>query len=187
MRFDCLAANMRACFAHFNPYLALLVVAGLGGGCKSPEQRKHDRTYTNLRFHLESSLDGTDRQEIVEMSGVKIVVAKAPFLDSASVERASVVDGVGDTYSIEVKFDRHGTLVLDSVTTSYRGRQLAIYAEFGSERPPASRWLGGLLIARRISDGRFEFTPRATREETEEIVLGLNNIAAKLHKPAKEW
>ena len=36
-------------------------------------------------------------------------------------------------------------------------------------------------VSKRISDGLFVFTPDASREEADEIVMGLNNVAKKMH------
>ena len=44
------------------------------------------------------------------------------------------------------------------------------------------RWLAAPVISHRISDGVLVFTPDATREEAEEIALGLNNVSKKVHR-----
>jgi hypothetical protein len=41
------------------------------------------------------------------------------------------------------------------------------------------------MIARRLTDGVLVFTPNATREEADEIALGLNNVAKKVKKQSK--
>ena len=41
------------------------------------------------------------------------------------------------------------------------------------------RWLAAPRINKRIADGVLVFTPDATREEAEQIALGLNNLAQK--------
>ena len=41
------------------------------------------------------------------------------------------------------------------------------------------------MIAQRIPDGYFTFTPDATRAEAQRIVRGLNNVAAKLGNAPK--
>jgi len=45
--------------------------------------------------------------------------------------------------------------------------------------------LAAPLIQRRISDGVLSFTPDATRADTDEIALGLNNEAVKHGKLEK--
>ena len=58
--------------------------------------------------------------------------------------------------------------------------EIAIFSQFGEEMKDY-RWLAAPVINRRISDGVLVFTPDATREEAEEIALGLNNVAKKVH------
>ena len=41
------------------------------------------------------------------------------------------------------------------------------------------RWLGAPRVTHRIKDGVLIFTPDTDREEAEQIVLGLNNLAEK--------
>ena len=85
---------------------------------------------------------------------------------------------------MRVQFDRHGTLVLDSVTASNRGRRIGIFTQYGIAKLEHSRWLAA-PYGSPITDGMLLFTPAATREESEEIVAGLNNVAKKiLHKRA---
>ena len=52
------------------------------------------------------------------------------------------------------------------------------------------RWIAALLITRRIADGLLTFTPDASREEADAMVLGWNNVEvttqAKSLLPADE-
>ena len=98
-----------------------------------------------------------------------------------AVVEPAVVDTRDGGFAIRVQYDRHGTLVLDSVTTQYRGRRIAIFSQYGSGKLERSRWLAA-PYGSPITDGVLLFTPSATREESEEIVLGLNNIAKKVAK-----
>ena len=81
-----------------------------------------------------------------------------------------------------IQFDKHGTLVLDNVTSSYKGSRIVVFSQFGS-----ARWLAAPRIMNRISDGVFTFTPDASREETERIARGLNNIANEMKKRSKYY
>ena len=73
-----------------------------------------------------------------------------------------------------------GTVLLEECTAANRGRRIAIFSQFG-EKIKDYRWLAAPVITRRISDGVLVFTPDATREEAEEIALGLNNVSKKVH------
>ena len=71
--------------------------------------------------------------------------------------------------------------VLDSVTNENHGRRVAIFTQYGVGKPELSRWLAA-PYGSPITDGVLLFTPLASREESDEIVLGLNNVAKRAHK-----
>ena len=172
-------------FPRFNTYLlALVSLAGLVG-CRTPEERARDKAVSALRLYLEANPDGTGHDETVEISGVSLVVSKSPFLDEGYLDTAAVVDTVGGGFAIQLQYGRHGTLVLDSVTAERRGSHCLVFAQFGSGQDRQARWLAAPLINRRITNGYLIFTPAATREEAEQIVLGLNNVIKKLKKSSR--
>lgn len=167
---------------NMNLWLVLLLVA-LTPGCgtfgrKGPQ----DKEASTLRLHLQVNADGTDRSNPVPVyraSPVKINVNKDWFLNEGDVTEAAVVNTLGG-FALMIQFNKHGTLLLDSATTRYRGQRLAIFSRFGE-----ARWLAAPLIERRISNGILSFTPDATREEAERIARGLNNVAREMAK--KSW
>ena len=103
-------------------------------------------------------------------------VIKDSFLDERDVVKAAVLDTVGG-FVIQINFDDHGRFVLDTVTSSNKGKRLAIMTEAADRR-----WLAAPVITGRIVNGTLSFTPDATREESLRIVRGLNNASAKLRK-----
>jgi preprotein translocase subunit SecD len=162
----------------FNLYLWLLLLLTLPA-CKSTEERKKSKEATTLRLHLETNADGSDRNSgvpIFRANPVMVNVDRAAFLQEGDIQIAEVVDVTGG-FAIRIQFNRHGSLVLENVTTSFKGRRYAIQAQFGD-----SRWLAAPVISRRIADGSIVFTPDATREEAERIVRGLNNVARAVQK-----
>ena len=80
--------------------------------------------------------------------------------------------------------ERRGKWLLEQKTTTNPGKHIAIFAEWG-KKLKESRWLAAPVIPRRISNGVLTFTPDATREEMEQLVLGLNNLAAKMSEQDK--
>ncbi len=104
-------------------------------------------------------------------------VDKSRFADTSNVESAKVVDTLGGGFAIQVKLDWEGAQLLDGVTTGHQGRHIVVFSDFGQKR-----WLAAPVISKRISDGVLTFTPDATREETERIVRGLNNVVKKEKK-----
>ncbi len=103
-------------------------------------------------------------------------VNRDPFLTEGDIDQARVVDVIGG-FSIEVRLNKHGALVLDMVSGGNKGRRIGIQSQFGE-----TRWLAAPMITRRMQDGLFVFTPDASREEAERIVRGLNNLVKKLKK-----
>ena len=108
----------------FNTYLFLLAVA-LSVGCKTTEERRRDKAITTFRLHLETSRGDTGSNAIIEIAGAQLYVNNAPFLDERSVTNAAVVETSDGGFAIRVKYDRHGTLILDTVSTENRGRRIA--------------------------------------------------------------
>lgn len=162
----------------FNIYL-LLLSALLSAGCHSPQERKQNRELSTLRLHLEVNPDGSDRSApvpIVRRNPTMLNVERAPFLDEGDVQQAVVVETI-EGFALKIQFDAHGKLVMDSISTSNKGRRMAVFSQFGD-----ARWLAAPQITQRIRDGVLVFTPDANREEAERIARGLNNVVAQLKR-----
>jgi len=160
----------------FNNYLAALLLLLVVAGCASSEEREQKKELTALRLFLEAEYDTGDKTEIVPIyrsAPVPIRIFRQPFLDSAYLTEAAVVNTMGG-FIIVLRFDFHGTLTLENISTAHRGSRVAVHAEFTE-----SRWLAAPQMGSRITDGILAFTPDATRTEAERIVRGLNNAAAK--------
>ncbi len=173
----------------FNTYLlaTLAVAATVVCGCQSTAKPESKKLLSVLRLHLGVSPDGTGGQKsipVYRQNPVNISVEKQPFLSEGNVVEAKVIDVVGG-FALWIKFDHPGAALLEEHTTANRGRRIAVFSQFG-EKIKNSRWLAAPVIGRRITDGVFTFTPDATREEAEEIALGLNNVARKVQK-WNEW
>lgn len=152
-------------------------------GCKSTEQRKKDKEASLLRFHLETNPNDTQRSapvQIFRKSPMLVNVMNSPFVSERDLMSAEVVDvGEDGGFAIKVVFDRHGALVLEQVTTSYKGQRIAVFASWTEPR-----WLAAPRITQRVADGIFVFTPDTTREEAERICNGLRNLIKKAKKRA---
>jgi len=169
-------------FARFNIYLCCAVGVLIFTGCQTAEKKekkKKDKEASTIELHLEVNTDGTSGNEPVSIGReglFQVNVDKTPFVDSANLVEAKVVDEAGG-FAIECKFDWTGSTLLESMTTSNLGKRIAVFSKFGKDR-----WLAAPVIKKRISDGVFRFTPDATREEAERIVRGLNNVTKKMKK-----
>jgi hypothetical protein len=166
-----------------NIYLALGLALAAVCGCKLLGGSNPKEMVSTFRLHLETSRDGTKATEFVPIFREKplmVNVEKEPFLTEANVAEATVIDVVGG-FALRVKFDRPGTALLEQYTTANRGKKIAVFSQFG-EKIKDNRWLAAPLIARRITDGVLTFTPDASRQECEEIALGLTHVAKKVQK-----
>jgi len=169
----------------FNLYLILAMIMGVAAvGCKSTDGQKK-KLLSTLRLHQETNPDLMGRSETVEVyraSPVGFTVDKAPFLSEANVKEAKVVDVTGG-FVLELQFDRQGGWLLEQYTGAGRGKHILVFSQFvnpGEEKINKGRWLAAPQVHTHVTDGRFSFTPDATREEAERIAQGLNNVAKKL-------
>ena len=86
------------------------------------------------------------------------------------------MDAIGG-FALQFQFNRHGTAVLESYTTSSKGKRMAIFCQFTD-----SRMLAAPMITKRKTTGIIRFTPDCTREEAEQIVKGLTNAIKEIKK-----
>jgi preprotein translocase subunit SecD len=177
---------MKVCARRFNVYFALAAVLVLLCGCKTDQQRERDqaaKVVGALRVHLEASPNdaGTTQTISVPRSDpVLVTIADEPILTEANLIAARVIDTPGAP-GIEVRFDEISASLLEQYSAANPGRHFAIFGQWG-EKLSDGRWLAAPLITHRISDGTLAFTPDCSREEANQLVLGLNNVAAKINK-----
>ena len=172
--------------ARFNTYLLALLALTLACGCQTAEKKRKKQIAT-LELHLEARSSGSERTteaKILRDQPITLTVEQIPFLTESYVKKAKVYDVEGG-FAIRIEFDQHGTWVLEASSTQNLGKHIALLSRFG-EKLKESRWLAAPIIMHRISDGVLVFTPDASREEADQIVLGLNNVAKKLKKDEKD-
>ena len=160
----------------FNSYLFVALLSLCAVGCAAIKKKE----VATLRLHQEVNPDARERSSpvpIYRASPMYVNVEKGPFLIEGHVSKASVIDALG-SFQILIQFNRTGTWLLEQYTTAHRGRRIAVFSQFGEE----ARWLAAPVTNKRISDGVLVFTPDASREEAERIVLGLNNVAEEAQK-----
>ena len=173
--------------SRINPWAAAFLAGAalaLGvSGCATGQERKQSKEWSTLRLYLEAESEDSAKTTVVPVYRKKPILVrifKEPILDEGHVVSASVVNVLGG-FAIRVQYDFHGTLRLEEASNYYRGRRLVIHSYF-----PEGRWLAAPTLSRPITDGVIVFTPDATREEAERIVLGLNNLARKLGSQPKK-
>jgi hypothetical protein len=161
-----------------NIYLICLLFLGLACGCQSGSEKNKKKELSTLRLFMETNPDGTERTiqvPVFRERPVLVTVQKGEFLNEGDILNAAVVETMGG-FAIKVQYNRHGTWMLENMTSAYSGSRIAIHSQFGE-----ARWLAAPLIKMPIRDGMLVFTPDASREEAERIVHGLNNVAAQLN------
>ena len=173
----------------FNLYLLLALVTIVAGGCRTHKDNQN-KVFASLRIHLEAGPQDTDREvqvPIYRAQPVQMLVQNEPFLTEAQVAWAKVVDVLGG-FDLQIQFDRQGIWLLQQYSANNRGRHFALYSEFSEKGKKAKdgRWLAAPAFSTLISTGLIQFTPDTTREEADQIALGLNNIARK-NQDAAKW
>jgi preprotein translocase subunit SecD len=171
---------MKVCGRQFNIYFALAAALALLCGCQTAKPPKDAGA---LRVHIETDTgagDTTRTISVLRSDPVQVMIAKEPVLTEANIVAAKVVDAPGG-FALEVQFDENGAWTLEQYSASNPGKHFAIFGQWG-EKLANGRWLAAPLITRRIAGGKLTFTPDASREETGQLVLGLNNTAAQIQK-----
>jgi preprotein translocase subunit SecD len=145
-----------------------LVTLALTGCALFPKDEK-----TTVRIHEQVDIalpqESLTRVEIPR-ANLKLAISPFPILTERDVLSADLYDTVGGK-AIFLRFDIHGTMVLDECTTRNRGRYLVTCI---NNRPVAA-W----LIDRRIFNGQLLIEGDFTDEEAKRVVDALNKMAKK--------
>jgi preprotein translocase subunit SecD len=168
-------ANMR----RFNLFLTLMALAMLCG-CQTD---KKDKEVSALRVHIEVNPDssGTSRAiSVVRSDPVLVTVAQEPILTEVNIVAARVFDTPGG-FAVEIRFDETASWILEQYSAANSGRHFVIFGQWG-DKLANGRWLAAPTITHRIGNGVLAFTADVSREEADRLVLGLNNVAKKIHK-----
>ena len=170
----------------FNLYLLAALVAVTACGCRTHKDARAKQLAT-LRVHLEAGAQDTGRSiqvPIYRAHPFQLQVQNEPFLTELQVASAKVVDVLGG-FDLQIQLNRQGTWLMQQYSANNRGRHFAIFTQFG-EKGRESRWLAAPEFSILISDGLIQFTPDTTRDEADEIAIGLNNTAKKNDKDT-QW
>jgi hypothetical protein len=178
---------MMARLIRFNIYFLLAISLTWLCGCQS-EGTKRKHMAATLRLHLEGSRFDKERVQsiyVLRDNPLELTVMKESFLTEADVTEARIVEANGG-FALSIHFDHRGQWLLEQYTAGNKGKRVVIESEFGPKME-TKRWLAAPVISRRIGDGVLTFTPDASREETDQIVLGLNNVAKKVQEKSSIW
>ncbi len=168
----------------FNIYLPVLMAVLMLLGCQSTETSKKKKLAL-LRVHIEATTPVPNRTRevsVLRLSPLQLHVEPTPFLTEEFVRNAQVIDTIGG-FALQVEFNRSGRHLLQQYTVGNQTRRLAIFSRFADPanvKNESDRWLAAPRISHAITNGMLVFTPDATREEADQIALGLRNVAGKL-------
>jgi preprotein translocase subunit SecD len=171
-------------FVRFNIYLSAVLALALATGCHGLHKNKKDKDQAVIELHQEAYADGASDSETVPIfreHPIYVNVDKEPFLDSADVVEAKMLEDMG-SFVIQLRFNWRGAQILSGVTTANRDKRIAVHCAFGKGKEKESRWLASPMITKPINNGILTFTPDCTRAEADIIVKGLNIEAADLKK-----
>jgi len=171
----------------FNIFLLLITALLALTGCQSPET-KRAKQIAILRVHLEANFGppGRDRQvSVLRTAPIKLTIERDPFLNERHVESAKLVEGPG-ALTLVVQLNKKGTWLLEQYVAANPQKRLVVYSQFGVEPDVKERWLAAPLPTRAPKDGILTFTPDASRDEAQQIVIGLNNFAGAPPAPEKQ-
>jgi hypothetical protein len=156
------------------------MAVGLLSACQTT---KRDELASALRVYIETVPDGISTNQtafVVRAHPMAFPVASVPVLTEASIVAVRTIDTQGG-FAIQVQFDEMGTYTLEHYSASNLGKHFVIFGQWG-KTVADSRWLAAPLITRRMGDGKLVFTPDASREEADRLVLGLNEAIKQIHK-----
>ena len=156
------------------------MTTGLFSACQIA---KHNELASALRVYVETNPDGVSTNQtvsVVRAHPMAFPVDSVPVLTEASIVAARTIDTQGGS-AIQVQFDEMGTYTLEHYSASNPGKHFVIFGQWG-KTVADSRWLAAPLITRRMGDGKLVFTPDASREEANRLVLGLNEAIKQIHK-----
>jgi preprotein translocase subunit SecD len=139
------------------------------------EQTAAMRVHIELAPERAGDVTVSQTVSVLRADPVEVTIDKQPILTEANIVAAKVID-TPESPAIEVRFDENGTWILEQYSASNPGRHFVIFGQWGKDLKDG-RWLAAPLITKRISDGILSFTPDMTRDEADQFVLGLNNLA----------
>lgn len=164
--------------SRFNIYLLLTVMLVALTGCQSAESKRKKQLAT-ARVYLEVAVPRAGQTmtvTVLRAAPMTLNVEKDPFLNESHVASAEVRETPGG-FLLAIRMNKRGTWLLEQYTATNPNRRMAIRCQWGVPPNVQDRFVAAPLISRRITDAVLAFTPDTTREEADEIVIGLNNYA----------
>jgi hypothetical protein len=147
------------------------LAAALLAGCSMLASFQKPPVDTTLRFYEQSAsaLPAENAQFVVlPHTDVRVAVNPFPTLTEKDVQSAEMYNTAGGK-AIFLRFDPHGLIVLDEMTTRTKGQYVVVMVD----NHPVSAW----LVDQRIINGQFLVEGEFTDEEAQKIVDDLNKLS----------
>lgn len=154
---------------------------------KATKPKKASERMAVIRFHIEVTDDGNAaKAEVIRSRPQSFPIDKAPFFDERDVVGAQIVETPDGGFILQIDGTEHGRNALEMTTASANGRHILIYGEWiDDSETSSSRWLAAPMIRSPIRNGVIRFSVDADREEAQQFVDGINNVAIKLKNQVK--
>ena len=153
--------KMALCFALAGTFFA---------GCALFHEKPAETT-VRLYEQADSALPAENHQTVeIPHTDLKLSISPFPTLTERDVQSAELYDTAGGK-AIFLRFDAHGTVLLDEMTTRLRGQYVAVLIN----NHPVSAW----LVDQRIINGQFLIEGDFTDEEAKKAVADLNELSKK--------
>lgn len=126
---------------------------------------------TRLWFHEETNpaVPAKHKREVtIPVSNLRVVVDPHPTLTERDVAEAEIVETAGGD-AVLVKFNAHGRMALDQLTTQGRGQYLVVFLN--------NRAIAAWQIDRRLSLGQFLIEADLSDADARQLVDDLNRLA----------
>ena len=150
--------------------LALLTGCAMFAALRAPQQSKADTTL-GIYEEADSALPAdTVQSVIIPRTGLRLTISPFPTLTEEDVQNAELYNTAGGK-AVFLRFDPHGEMALDELTTRLRDRYLVVMIN----KRPVSAW----LVNQRITNGQFLVEGDFTDEEAKKIVDDLNVLSKK--------
>ena len=172
-------STMRIWPGQFNLYFAPALALALLCGCQTD---KNKSAVAALRVHIEVTVPTATSQtvSILRSTPMLATILTEAILTEADIAGARIINAPGG-FALQIQFNENAAWILEQYSAANPGKHFAIFGQWG-EKLKDGRWLSAPLITRRIADGVLTFTPDASRDEMDNLVLGLNNVAQKIRK-----
>ena len=154
--------------------LCFVLVGPLLTGC-ALFHKKDELATLRIYEEANAALPAENRQEVtIPRTGLRLSISPFPTLTEQDVQSAELYDTAGGK-GIFLRFDPHGTIVLDEMTTRTRGQYIVVLIN----NHPVSAW----LVDQRIVNGQFLVEGDFTDEDAKKVVDGLNEQSKKNDSP----